>query len=388
MITLINIYTALLLIVLAFVVVSSLQVNMNHFEYYLYLLTSGFAILFWRFCFFNNDRATFTQRHYRVSDTWLIIIFLIVFVFLFYSIGGINGLLRNWIAIHSEKTLSQKILFGLAANSYLFLVALLCFNLDQKFQVTKLFLLVFIAVMMLALTRTKSHLIPPILGLTFIFLNKASYTIAFKLWGMLMSACAAYAFYIGTTLIRWIGDLDDISVEKIQTTWNAVKASSIERNMGFQAVEVYKHYAVLGNYEYRSVINIFDPLLKFVTGYQIGNPMYHYSEILYGSSGALRGSAHPSIFIDGFANYGILGILQCLVVLSLVAVASRILVTKYSYLGLFYSVVFFGYALSLAARGSVYYGLLYVATGMISVVIFHLLLSALGGIKCLQTRKS
>ena len=61
---------------------------------------------------------------------------------------------------------------------------------------------------------------------------------------------------------------------------------------------------------------------------------------------------------------------------------------KYSYLGLFYSVVFFGYALSLAARGSVYYGLLYVATGMISVVIFHLVLSALGGIKCLQIRKS
>ena len=386
--TLINIYTTLFLAVLAFVIMSSLQVLMYDLEYYLYLIASGFAILIWRFFIVRNYRSKVADKHYRVSKTSLILCFLFLCLVLFYSVGGVSGLLRNWVEIHSEKTVMQKILFGVAANLYLFLVALLCYDLQIKFRISRLLLLISITVIMLAFTRTKSHLIPPILCLTFIFLNKVNYTTWFKLWGMLISACAAYVLYLGTTLVRWMGNLDELSIEKIQLTWNTVKASSIERNMGFQAVEVFKHYAALGHYEFRSVINIFDPILKLVTGYKIGNPMYDYSEILYGSSGPLKGSAHPSVFIDGFANYGILGIFQGMVVISLATLASRILVTRYRNLGLFYSVVFIGYALSLASRGSVYYGLLYIVTGMISVGIFHLVLSALGGIKCLKIRKS
>lgn len=382
---LINIYGSIMTIVLVFVAISAAQIGFYRVEFYLYLVTCFLVFtVSWYLILIRFSNIRPINSPHEISLLVLILLSVCLLITVYFSVGGMNGLLRDWITIHSEKTSVQVILFNVAANIYLFLIALLCYEMRNGISFSKFTLLILITLCMLFVTRTKANLIPTLLGLVFIFLQSSNISALKKIFGLAFGISFAYALYMVTTLVRWLGDLSEVTTVSVADKWAVVRATAVERNMGYQSSEIFEFYLASNELETRSLINITDPFLRFIIGEQIGNPMYKYSEIINGVSGTLKGSVHPTIFIDGYANYGVLGVFESVMVLALVVCCSGALVTKYQTLGLYYSIVSFGYAISLAARGSVYYGILYVFVGYLFIVVTHRILRLVGGIKYLK----
>jgi hypothetical protein len=97
--------------------------------------------------------------------------------------------------------------------------------------------------------------------------------------------------------------------------------------------------------------------------------MYLYSELMYGQSFTMKGSAHPTLFVDSFANFGGAGVFVGVFWLFLMSKIYSIF-SSFGGLGRTCFLVISSYSIPLILRGSVYYGALYLILGSAFILLF------------------
>jgi hypothetical protein len=188
--------------------------------------------------------------------------------------------------------------------------------------------------------------------------------------------------YIFTTVIRWGGKFSDFDYNKLLDTYESATSAGIERNLFYQFSEIFSYYFVNPPTYMQTYLTLFNPILKVFGIEGIQNPMYLYSEIIYGGSGLMKGSAHPTIFADSYANLGAFGAVLGAFYIFFFYFLTRCYIQK-SQFKLCSVIVIYSYTIPLIARGSVYYGFLYLVLLLTTTMIFNQFISRkMTNVKC------
>ncbi|PQQ29153.1 hypothetical protein [Photorhabdus hindustanensis] len=169
--------------------------------------------------------------------------------------------------------------------------------------------------------------------------------------------------YLSSMTIRWLGSLNTLNsehiIEIIRTVWNA----GIERELYSQYTKTF-HYFINNDYllgqTYIILINKF--LYYFGLTNNIENPIYLYYKVTYSAvdsqNAIMKGSAHPTIYGDSFANFGWFGTVILPIIYTIIIYLSNKSLKK---ININNSLLIIGVLIFviLSIRGSVYYGYLY-----------------------------
>jgi oligosaccharide repeat unit polymerase len=355
-----------------------LAINSDLGLYSGYLMIFIFMFVFYSFIISNLYAFKHIPKEIdlRIRDKPLLFIAITctLFAIVTYVIGagGLDGIKRTWIDIATNRTTIELIISNFSQLFYIFSIS--CFLLLYKSnrKVSNILWIVVLALVFLSLTRAKAYLLPVVIPFLFFYINDNKKNPVKLIIRLLLFIVLALTLYTFTTVIRWAGSIDQWSVDHLYQIFQNVMDAGVERNLNIQTSIIFEYYMDNPYLYGQTYATFFNPLLKLFN-LSFDNPMYIYSEIIYGKSHSMRGSAHPTIFVDSFANFGVLG---CLVG------GGWILCLKY--LGAFYSkysklhrmvlLVASSYSIPLAVRGSVYYGFLYLTMSLFFSAIMILLL--------------
>lgn len=290
----------------------------------------------------------------------------------FYSAGGINGIVKSWVVIATSRDLYQLIFANLSQVFLIISLSNYFFYFIKTFKLHSIFFSFILVLVFLILTRSKAYLLPLILPyMLYYFYGYKNNILKLLSTGFLISI-SGVILYLFTTVVRWSGDFSELSSEKILNTYESVLSSGVERNLYFQFKFIFNHYLHNDLIFMQTYFSMFNPLLKLLSIDTVENPMYLYNNIIYGGSGLMKGSAHPTIFADSFANLGFLGVFVGGLHLVFLRFIRR-LFCKNDYL-FFSFIVCLSYSVPLIIRGSVYYGFLYLFIALISLLTINFLL--------------
>jgi hypothetical protein len=286
--------------------------------------------------------------------------------------GGLDGIKRTWVYIATNRTTTELIISNFSQLFYIFSISCFLLLYRSNRKVSNILWIVVLALIFLSLTRAKAYLLPIVIPFLFFYINDNKKNPVKLIIRLLLFIVLALTLYTFTTVIRWAGSIDQWSVDHLYQIFLNVMDAGVERNLNIQTSIIFDYY-INNAYLYgQTYATFFNPLLKLFN-LSFDNPMYIYSEIIYGKSHNMKGSAHPTIFVDSFANFGVLG---CLIG------GGWILFLKY--LGVFYSkysklhhmvlLVASSYSIPLVVRGSVYYGFLYLTMSLVFSAVMILLL--------------
>ncbi|MGL0938971.1 hypothetical protein [Vibrio vulnificus] len=304
--------------------------------------------------FDNVDLNFSSTKSYTKTGIFLGFVSIVFYVL---GSGGVIGISRSWVDIAISRNVFELLMVNLSQLILLLSLSVLYYEYFSTKKSKLVIVIVVISILYLAITRVKAYLLPAIFPLliNYVLLNRAN---PFKL--MLKGGAVALlvAFlYLVTTFFRWIGSIDKWSLEHFQDTAYLVLDKGIERNLFIQATSIYEHY-LSSEYIYgQTYVYLLNPLLKLLD-VSIENPMYVYSNLMYGESYIMKGSAHPSLFVDSFANFGAFGVFIGVVWLVFIDVILKILV-RFGKIGIVAFMVTSAYSFPMILRGSVYYGFLY-----------------------------
>lgn len=298
--------------------------------------------------------SNFTERSYGLLG------FFVGGLSLFFYIvgaGGINGITKSWVDIAVERSTLELFLSNFSQLLYLLSLVLLLLSYDITKKFKFIFLMFIIAVLFLALSRAKAYLLPFLFSLVVIFLNNnKKYPIKVIIVGSLYSFFIVF-FYLLTTFFRWIGGSEKWNVDNFKSVMQLVLDKGVERNLVEQATGIFSFYVENQKLWGQTYFSFYNPILKFFD-LNIENPIYIYHQILHGQSHGMKGSAHPTIFTDAFANFSIFGVFLGLFWMIFLLVLYKLCLSQNRY-GLMVYIVTTSYSIPLIFRGSVYYGFLY-----------------------------
>lgn len=275
-----------------------------------------------------------------------------------YGAGGVTGVARSWVDIATSRTTPEllatnasQIFFTLALTVFLFLYI-------KEGKIKYFFFAVILGLLFLALTRVKAYLLPILLPYVFlIYKNNKSKPIQLVFKGGVF-LCMVVFLYLGTTIVRWLGSTENVDFNRIQGTTQSAIQSGVERNLYYQSSSVFDYYLqndLLYGQTYFTALN---PLLKVINEEPVENPMYIYSNILYGEGSKMKGSVHPTIIVDSYANFGVFAVFVGGLILYFLSVVYKCLVKGKAFRYSLFLIVS-SYSIPMVIRGSVYYGCLY-----------------------------
>lgn len=334
----------------------------------LFTLITFVSSLFFKEIKINQEYLGVIERDYGKYSLWGIVIGVLCFICYIYGAGGISGITRNWIDIATDRTLTQLIISNLSQLFYLLSLTLLFFCYQGTKKLRYILMIFIIAILFLALTRVKAYLLPVLFSLMVLFLNKnkgKSFKIIF--YGVIYSFFVVI-FYLLTTFFRWIGSSDDWEPDKFRSVFNNVLDKGIERNLVEQSTSIFTFFVENEKIWAETYISFLNPILRLFD-LDGQNPIYLYSQLLYGQSFEMRGSAHPTLFIDSFANFSVFGVFVGLVWMLILSLLYRICLKQKDF-GVMVYIVSTAYAIPLICRGSIYYGSLYLIMSLIFMLLF------------------
>lgn len=297
---------------------------------------------------FPDQKHTFNNKgilnFYFFSISCLVILFL--------GIGSFEKLIASWIEV--KDTLQDQSFYRVFSMIFFFIaLSYLRKNINEK----KNKLLFYFPGLLLLLSyiliiRVKMFIVPLIL----IFIIPKFKNIRFK--HLLKVSIFSPIIYLIVMFFRWLGDLNDFSIDKSLMVFNNVIEAGIEREMFSQYHSVFNHY-------YNSTYNtdlggsylkfITEPFARIFNFSSIPNPMYKYHLISNNYNIIQGGSAHPGIYGDSFASFGLFGcIVPSIILIFTYFISEDYRNTRNSLLLVSYSLF-----LALIIRGSTYYALLY-----------------------------
>lgn len=275
-----------------------------------------------------------------------------------YGAGGVTGIGRSWIDIATNRstlellaTNASQILFILALTVFLFLYI-------KEEKIKYFFFAVILGLLFLALTRVKAYLLPILLPYVFLtYKNNKNKPLKLIFKGLIFLFMVIF-LYIGTTTVRWLGSAENIDFNKLQETTQVATQSGVERNLSHQFSSIFDYYLHNDFLYGQTYLTFLNPLLKIINEEPIENPMYIYSNILHGESSKMKGSVHPTVIVDSYANFGFFAVfVGGLILFFLSVIYKRLVKGKVFRYSLF--LVVSSYSIPMLIRGSVYYGCLY-----------------------------
>ena len=299
----------------------------------------------------------------------------VISIFLYiYSAGGVLGVAGTWVDIAASRSTAQVLAVNASVAFYLLSITnmlLVCFCSVKRKFLGFLFLLIF-GVFYGFVFRAKSMLLPVLLPLAVLWYFSSDSRFFLKFLKMIFAGCCVVFLYFLVTAFRWVGSLEGLTFASFFDALHASVNAGFERNLVFQASSVFQFYesheGLMGGAYSKALllpISFFDVL-------NLDNPMYVYFSIIGGGDGEMRGSAHPTIFVDAFAAFGWLGV----IVGGGWVLLLRILFNYLRKGGAFICAAFLvvsAYAIPLLVRGSVYYGILYFLFGLFCFYILNLI---------------
>lgn len=292
------------------------------------------------------------------------ILYLLSLVFYRLSLGELSAIDSNWVEIAASRSRIQLVFINV---SVLFFLLFLCFLFELYIKSRSPWcwvILVCAGLLYAALFKAKSILLPVFIPVFVIWFFLGSGKKYQKFLRLSILTIPVYLVYHSIAAFRWVGGLANLNLESFIGSFRASLAIGFEPVLTLQSVEIFKVFYegedfFFENGAYAKFLLI--PLSYFFD-FNIENPMYTYFYILGGEDGAIRGSAHPSIYSDAFATFGWLGLLVGGVwVVFLRALSVSFVVFNRSVFTVF--LVTTAYSIPLLARGSVYYGVLYLVVG-------------------------
>ena len=170
---------------------------------------------------------------------------------------------------------------------------------------------------------------------------------------------------------RWLGDVSFADSTKLINVFVNIIDAGFERELYFQTTIVYEYFNSYGIFEN---IPSYMRIPKYILSYLFTvtlptNPIYEYYNVFSSSNQTLLfGSAHPTIYVDSYANFGYFGVLVGGILIYLTYVFSSYLTNSLS--SNYLRVVFF-FFIGLYLRGSVYLSLVYLLLfGSLAIIVF------------------
>jgi oligosaccharide repeat unit polymerase len=275
-----------------------------------------------------------------------------------YSAGGITGVFRSWVSIAITRSSLELLASNISQVFFIFSLTIYFYNYITTKKLTPVLSALILGTIFMALTRSKSYLLPLVLPYAYYIYEMNRNNIFLLFFKGIGVTIVGVFFYLLTTIVRWSGNLNEINTNKISQTYESVVSTGVERNLYYQFSQIFDYFHTHNSIYMQTYMMIFNPLLKLVQLDSIRNPMYLYNDIIYGGSGAMQGSAHPTIFADSFANANIFGVVFGAIHISLLAfILSKVFIKNKFKLCSF--IVISSYSIPLIVRGSVYYGILY-----------------------------
>lgn len=358
------------------------ELGQYSFIFSLFILVSTLTSFLFNFFFISNN-AYFTNKSNCsfYKNSYGLVGFTVGISSLFFYLigaGGFIGITRSWVDIAVERTSFELLLTNLSQLLYLLSLALLLFSYDITKKTKFIFAMSLIAILFLALSRAKAYLLPFLFSLVVIFFHNNKNK-PFKMFflGILYSLLIVF-FYFATTFFRWIGGSEKWSSNNFINVMQLVLDKGLERNLVDQATGIFSYYVDNQIIWGQTYLSFFNPILKLFE-YNIENPIYIYHYILNGQSFGMKGSAHPTLFTDSFANFGILGVFSGVFWMSILFFLYKICSIQNRY-GMIVFIVSTSYAIPLILRGSVYYGFLYLILSVLFMLFF--------GMLCISTKNN
>ena len=273
------------------------------------------------------------------------------FVLLIIALGGFYDTLHSWVEIRD--VLSGKNLLRIT-SSFLYLISSIYLRrlYASGVSIKKMLIPIILLLFYIIVLRTKIFFLP----LFFVFVIPRTK----KTLPVLTLAKTVFAFilsYLAVMTIRWLGSVTEINPVRIGAVFDSVLRAGIEREMYNQFIAVFSHYLnhdilFAGSY----IRLIIEPLNKvFKLGIDVPNPISLYYTITNNYSYVPGASAHPAIYGDSIAGFGLFGVIIPGVWLVVISLVERFVYKKDG------EILFVGLsvAMPLLTRGSVYYAQLY-----------------------------
>lgn len=327
---------------------SSLNINS------LLFVTISNTLIFLTSIFLSSNKTLFIQKNYELDKANIYRFYLLsicsLFV-LYLGIGSLDKIMESWIEVKDELQAQN---FYRSLSSIFFFLSLSELRklvIDHK-PIKYLLPGILILILFILIIRVKMFIIPFLL----IYIIPSKKNIDFK--QILKASIIFPIIYLSVMFFRWSGDYNTFSIDKVGIIFNSVIEAGIEREMFYQYNAVFDHYFNLlsnpdigGSY----LKFITEPFVRIFNLESFPNPMYKYHMISNNYVMIQGGSAHPSIYGDSYASFGLFG---CLIP-SLFLIFTSFFAEKTK--NQKNSLLFVGYALGIALiiRGSRYYGMLY-----------------------------
>ena len=328
----------------------------------LYFITASNILLFFYIIIINEYRVNVINEYFsRTPSTQVnklsLLYAILALVCLILAADGIANLQLRWdylsVKLDQSKFKYFVYLFSFFSLSYIYINL----NTKQKNKTNILLSILIIASIFLIL-RIKLLLV---ILLLVIFCAKFQAKTPLK--NIVLILLLGGVVYLISMTIRWNGPLSNFNVEHLWGTFKRVLKAGIERRLYIEYQNVFNYYNVhnpLNGQNYLKVLTLPFAKLGLIEPYE--NTMYTYFQIMQYKNESvtiMKGSSHPTIYGDNFANFRWFGLIILPIFYSLILFLSNIIKkTQHSIQSAFLAIGTI-LLIILYLRGSTYYAILY-----------------------------
>jgi hypothetical protein len=376
-----QLYTGGLLLINGILLIGITGSHADDFNSYIFLLFSNIAILIITLIVYIVDKDSNAERcieannfdgnkRRRINERSALLMSLMANIFFLIAVGGTEGLLKTWIDVAGELE-NNSYFRTLSMLSYTIALAHIIGAREYGANIINIIAPVSLLIVFSVAMRVKLFIIPVVFVL---FLSGHFKKLPY--WTIFWSGLISVVAYMLIMFARWYGSVDGVSSEHLIDVYSSVTDAGFERELYHQFDAVMKYYENNSpNCGWALQRIIFLPIdWIFSTGFSPENPMYEYYAIYTGVTGS-GGSAHPTIYADSYAEYGVLGVFVPAVYYYLVS-----MVNKLNKRGIFGNVIMAASLISmpLLIRGSVFYAISYFCVSIVIAAIVSSLFNLIG----------
>lgn len=310
--------------------------------------------------FANTGRVSLeriSELNFSKYNRVIIVFFVLSLLFLFLSSSnGVYGFTDDtWTQLSASRGIKE-IIFGNLANICLIITggALLGSLTANKSKFLS-FLFIVLALCFAILLKVKSYLLVVVCPFVLYISWKKNSSFLTRLIILAVTLAIFMGLYYFIKYVRWSGVLTNLRVNSALMA--QVTENSFEQVLRPTYYKIVSYFSIngylLGDTYLRVLLK---PFAFFFNTGAPENPMYAYARIIGQYSSQRLASAHPTLYGDSFANFGMVGIVLGFFWAWLLGIINKI--SRYKHF-LIFSTIQLGicFSLPLAMRGSVYYAL-------------------------------
>lgn len=348
-----------------------------------YCLLFNMFFIMCQFFFFQRyeiKRIRIAEREVHRISSLSVFLAIIGCVCLFFSVpGSASDLLTlNWQEISILRTGGYIIIYNIAFFSIILSCSIIIpYFIYRKHRLNVTIVLINFFIVLIVI-KTKALFLPLAFSIVvYIGITRSRWCSWRSLKLGSLFVITLLSFYMLTTIIRYSGSIDDLISSSSSTI---IERTSLLMNISVESELINTFYRVVEYFQENETLQgatftrfILYPISLFIQVDIPDNPMYLYGEITHwGTLGLLRGSNHPTIYGDTFANFGEFGFVFGAIYAVFFGLIWRLALIQKGF-GTFSTISGCCYGIPLIMRGSVYYGLY----GIFLTSLFGLLITFL-----------